>query len=138
MKIKSAKIFKDVDQVGVRILESIEIGMRRYEFVPVDEVLKVTRLPENDLNFHLSNLLRSGLIRGRVAPYKGYILTEAGYDCLAFNALVKQNVLQAIGPPVGVGKECTSLRSVAKPERLAVPSLRRIQSGIDIRGKRCY
>ncbi|WXG45857.1 MAG: hypothetical protein WED05_04130 [Candidatus Atabeyarchaeum deiterrae] len=138
MKIRSAKVFKDVGQVGVRILESIEIGMRRYEFVPVDEVLKVTRLPENDLNFHLSNLLRNELIRGRVAPYKGYVLTEAGYDCLAFNALVKQNVLEAIGPPVGVGKECTCLQSATKPEWLAVPSLRRIQSGLDIRRKRCY
>ncbi len=32
-------------------------------------------------------------------------MTFPGYDCLALNALVKRNVLEALGPPLGRGKE---------------------------------
>jgi RIO kinase 2 len=37
--------------------------------------------------------------------YQGYRLTFAGYDSLALNALVKRNVVEALGPPLGLGKE---------------------------------
>ena len=81
--------------------------MRRFEYVPLEEVLRITEMSRNDIEFHLSSLLKKKLVQAWVGPYKGFSLTEAGYDSLAIHALVKQNVLEAIGPSVGVGKECT-------------------------------
>jgi RIO kinase 2 len=109
-KIRSAKVFKTIDDVDTKILGSIELCMRRFEFVPLDVLLKATRLPANDLDFRLSRLVKKELVKRRVASYTGLAITEVGYDCLAFRSLVKQNVLEAIGPPVGVGKECTCLQ----------------------------
>jgi RIO kinase 2 len=84
--------------------------MRGFEFVPIGVLYKTTRLSENDLDFRLSKLLKKELAKRWMGSYTGFAITEAGYDCLAFHALVKQNVLEAIGPPVGVGKECACLR----------------------------
>jgi RIO kinase 2 len=117
--IRSVKVFKTIDDTDTRILGSIELGMRRFEFVPFEAILKMSRLPENDLNFRLSKLLKIELVKRWVGSYTGYSITEVGYDCLAFHALVKHNVLEAIGPPVGVGKECTDLR-IRLEEWLAV------------------
>jgi RIO kinase 2 len=87
--------------------------MRRFEFVPLEEVLRITEMSRNDVEFHLSGLLKKKLAQSWVGPYQGFSLTEAGYDSLAFHALVKQNVLEAIGPSVGVGKECTCVGSAS-------------------------
>jgi RIO kinase 2 len=100
-------VFKTLDDIDTRVLASVELGMRRFEYVPIEEILKMAKLSENDLNFHLSGLLKKELVRRWVGGYKGFAITQLGYDCLAFHALVKQNVLESIGPPVGVGKECT-------------------------------
>lgn len=110
MQIRSARVFRTIDDIDTKILGSIELGMRRFEFVPLEEILKMTRLSANDLDFHLSKLLKKELANRWVGSYTGFSITELGYDCLAFHALVKQNVLEAIGPPVGVGKECACLQ----------------------------
>jgi RIO kinase 2 len=107
LTIHSARVFKTLDDIDTRVLASVELGMRRFEYVPIEEILKMAKLSENDLNFHLSGLLKKELVRRWVGGYKGFAITQLGYDCLAFHALVKQNVLESIGPPVGVGKECT-------------------------------
>ncbi|WXG43221.1 MAG: hypothetical protein WED04_04090 [Promethearchaeati archaeon SRVP18_Atabeyarchaeia-1] len=106
-EIRSARIFRTIDDMDTKILGSIELGMRRFEFVPIEELLKMTRLSRNDLDFRLSKLLKKELARRWVGSYVGFEVSQVGYDCLAFHALVKENVLEAIGPPVGVGKECT-------------------------------
>nr|MDO8133364.1 hypothetical protein [Candidatus Njordarchaeum guaymaensis] len=112
-----------MDNIDIRILGFIELGMRRFEFVPFEEVLRIAKMPENHLDFHLSNLLKKKLVETWVGPYKGFALTEAGYDSLAFHALVKQNVLEAIGPSVGVGKECTCVDQLSELRWFAVPSV---------------
>jgi RIO kinase 2 len=107
LNIQSAKVFRTIDDIDTRVLGSIELGMRKFEYVPVEELMKMAKLSENDLNFRLSGLVKKELVRRWVGGYTGFEITQLGYDCLAFHALVKQNVLESIGPPVGVGKECT-------------------------------
>jgi RIO kinase 2 len=53
----------------------------------------------------LRRLSKLGLIYGRRGGYAGFTLNYAGYDCLAINALVKANVIEAFGHPLGIGKE---------------------------------
>jgi len=36
-------------------------------------------------------------------PLRGLYLNYAGYDCSAINALVKAQVLESFGKPLGVG-----------------------------------
>jgi RIO kinase 2 len=83
--------------------------------------LRIAKIPENDLEFRLTNLLKKKLTETWAGPYRGYILTEAGYDSLALHALVKQNVIEAMGPPIGVGKECTRIDLLEKLCLSAVP-----------------
>jgi len=53
--------------------------------------------------------------------YVGYSLNYAGYDCLAINAFVKTEVLEAFGKPLGVGKEADVYDALnPKEERIAV------------------
>jgi RIO kinase 2 len=114
-EIRSVRIFKTLDSADIRVLSSIELGMRRFELVPFEEVLKIAKMPKNDLEFRLSNLLKKKLAETWAAPYKGFMLAEMGYDSLAFYALVKQNVIEAMGPPIGVGKECTCIDLSDRP-----------------------
>jgi len=48
-------------------------------------------------------LLTTGTLRS--LGYAGYRLTFSGYDCLALNALVKRGIVEALGSPLGLGKE---------------------------------
>jgi len=87
------------------MLLGIELGMGSYEYVPIDEITRFSELPSEKVNFHLKHLHSFGLIQRWAGPYTGYVLNTAGYDCLAINAAVKANVLEAFGKPIGVGKE---------------------------------
>jgi len=55
--------------------------------------------------FRISALNKKSFLYGQPGPYLGYILNYTGYDCLALNALVKADVLEALGRSLGVGKE---------------------------------
>ena len=50
-----------------------------------------------------------GLIYQKQGGYVGHTLNYAGYDCLAINALVKNGAIDALGKPLGIGKEADVL-----------------------------
>jgi RIO kinase 2 len=102
---KTVQIFKKLDSGDFRTLLAIELGMGSYEYVPTAEIIRFSELPSAKVDFHLKHLHSFGLIQRWVGPYSGYVLNTAGYDCLAINAAVKANVLEALGKPIGVGKE---------------------------------
>ncbi len=98
-------VYPKLEPEDLQILESIELQMKRYEYVPEYNVYEPTSLPPQEVAYRLPNLRKVGLIRRRRGAYTGYSLTKAGYDTLAINALVKANILEAFGKPLGVGKE---------------------------------
>lgn len=53
----------------------------------------------------LKEVHKHKLVHRESKPYVGYRLTSMGYDYLALNALVKRGVIDAVGRPLGVGKE---------------------------------
>lgn len=79
--------------------------MGSYEYVPMETIVKFASLSRSGVEQRLTRLHGLGLIGRWVGPYTGYHLKTTGYDCLALNALVKANVLDALGKPLGVGKE---------------------------------
>lgn len=101
----AVKVFRTLEPEDFRLLQVIEAEMARHRYVPENELPKLTKLTSRELDFRLPRLSKSGLIERWPGPYTGYVLHTAGYDCLAINALVKAEVLEAFGNPLGVGKE---------------------------------
>jgi len=101
----AVRIYRDLEPEDFRVLSAIELEMSRHRYVPMSDIVRVCRLPEKEVEYRLSRLDGFGLIYRWVGFYVGYALNTAGYDCLAINALVKADVLEAFGKPLGVGKE---------------------------------
>jgi len=98
-------VYRKLEPEDLRILQAIELQMKRYEYVPGDIIPKFANLSPQEVAYRLQSLHKKSLITGWRGPYAGYSLTTAGYDTLAINALVKANILEAFGKPLGVGKE---------------------------------
>ncbi len=79
--------------------------MRRYEFVPSDKLPALSRLVPKKVEYHLTRLSKFKLIIRQTVGYVGYKLSPAGHDVLALQELVKRNVLEKFGTPLGIGKE---------------------------------
>ena len=101
----AVKVYRELEPEDFRMLQTIELQMKRYEHVPEDTICKPSDLPSQEVAYRLPNLRKKGLIRRWRGAYTGYSLTTAGYDTIAINALVKTNVIDAFGKPLGVGKE---------------------------------
>jgi len=98
-------IYRKLEPEDLQILQAIELQMKRYEHVPDDAIHKPANLPSQEVAYRLPKLRKNALIRRWRGAYTGHNLTIAGYDTLAINSLVKANVLEAFGKPLGVGKE---------------------------------
>ncbi|PIX32054.1 serine/threonine protein kinase, partial [Candidatus Bathyarchaeota archaeon CG_4_8_14_3_um_filter_42_8] len=118
----AVRVFRPLENEDFRVLQVIETGMSKHEFVPKEQIAKFTKFDlARDTDFRLSRLNKLGLIYRMRGPYVGYTLNYTGYDCLAINALVKSGVLEAFGKPLGVGKEADVYDALnPKGERIAV------------------
>ncbi len=110
------KLFNKMDSKDLRILTGIELSMKHFEWVPVEELLKFTRLPYSSLEYKLKLLIRNNMVIGTNQPYEGYQIYFDAYDALALNAFVKKGVISAIGDEIGVGKESVVHEAVRQPE----------------------
>jgi RIO kinase 2 len=118
----AVRVFLQLENEDLRVLQVIETAMSQREFVPKEQIARFTKLNlARDTDFILNRLSRLNLIYRTRGPYTGYTLNYAGYDCLAINALVKANVLDAFGKSLGVGKEADVYDALTpKDERVAV------------------
>ncbi|TFH03872.1 MAG: serine/threonine protein kinase, partial [Methanosarcina sp.] len=110
------KVFKKIDAKDFRILTGIETGMKHFEWVPIEELNKYTKMPFDKLEYRLRKLVRDKLVVRTTQPYEGYQIYFEGYDALALNAFVKRRSISAIGDEVGVGKESVILEAIRQPE----------------------
>ena len=112
---------RKLESVDFRVLSSLEVRMGLRRFVPLREIAKLSDIPENQASYHVSELHRLGLLMRRSGDYLGYTMNSAGYDCLALHALVQAGVIDALGKPLGVGKEADVYDALSPDgERLAV------------------
>src|SRR5208337_1310665 len=118
----AVSVFLELKNDDFRVLQAIETAMSEHEFVPKEQIARFTKLDlARDTDFRINRLSRLGLIYRMRGAYTGYTLNYAGYDCLAINGLVKANVLEAFGKPLGVGKEADVYDALnPKGERIAV------------------
>jgi RIO kinase 2 len=102
----AVNVFRELKNEDFRVLQAIETGMSEHEFVPKEQIAKFTKFDlARDTDFRINRLSKLGLIYQMRGAYIGYTINYAGYDCLAINSLVKADVVQAFGKPLGVGKE---------------------------------
>jgi RIO kinase 2 len=118
----AVNVFRKLENEDLRVLQVIETAMSKHEFVPKEQIAKFTKLDlARDTDFRLNRLGKLGLIYQIREAYTGYTLNYAGYDCLAINALVRANVLEAFGKSLGVGKEADVYDALTpEGERIAV------------------
>jgi len=117
----AVQVFRKLEIEDLRMLQVIETAMSKHEFVPKELIAKFTKSSLGETDFRLGRLGKFRLIRRIKGAYVGYTLNYAGYDCLAINAFVKAEVLEAFGKPLGVGKEADVYDALnPKKERIAV------------------
>ncbi|MEM3459188.1 MAG: serine/threonine-protein kinase RIO2 [Candidatus Bathyarchaeia archaeon] len=117
----AVKVFRTLENEDFRVLQVIEAAMSKHEFVPKELIAKFAKFNLEEIDFRLKRLHKLRLIRQMQGAYVGYTLNYAGYDCLAINAFVKANVLEAFGKPLGVGKEADVYDALnPKGEKIAV------------------
>jgi len=102
---RAAKLLLELEPEEFRILQAIELGMAKFSYVPLEEVMKYSGLDENEAVYRLRELDRKDLLYRQPQPYTGFILNYTGYDCLALNAIAKADMLNSLGRRLGVGKE---------------------------------
>ena len=101
----AVKTLSHLEPEDFRVLMIIEVDMSRHRYVPEDDILRLSGFSRKQIKYRLDRLSKFGLVYRWVGSYIGYALSTAGYDCLAMNALVKADVIEAFGKPLGVGKE---------------------------------
>ena len=113
---EALRVFKELSSKDFRILTGIEAGMKHFEWVPLEELNKYTRLPHDKLEYRLKKLVRNKLVVRNTQPYEGVQIYFEGYDALALNAFVKRKSISAIGDEIGVGKESVIFEAIRQPE----------------------
>lgn len=88
-----------------RVLTAVELGMRNHELVPVPLISTISGLRHGGYMRALKQIHKHKLVHKESARYVGYRLTTLGYDYLALRALVRREVIESVGKPLGVGKE---------------------------------
>lgn len=101
----SAEHIRSLHKYEIRILQSLEYLMGRYDWVPLEELIKNARLSANEVDYRVRRLVDRGMIKFTQVPYPGYSLIYNGYDSLAVSHLVKKGTISALGSLVGEGKE---------------------------------
>ncbi len=101
----AVKTYRKLQPEDLGILQAIEKQAKKYHNVPTDIIASIADLPDQEVLFRLPALARNHLITRYTGAYVGYHLTASGYDTLAIDHLVKADILEAFGKPLGVGKE---------------------------------
>jgi len=103
---EAAKILTGMEKEDLRILMAIEIGMKRSEYVTINNIRFYSRYPMEETLFRLKRVHKLDLIiRDSSKSKVGYTLNSIGYDILALHALVKKKIIGQLGPLIGKGKE---------------------------------
>lgn len=107
MSVKNiVAVYDNLSKLDLRILRIIEVAHRKYEYVPMDLIVKWSNKSWEIVSKSLKKLNSYGLVIRWKGSYTGYRLTYAGYDILALHTLAKRGIIEKISPtPLGVGKE---------------------------------
>lgn len=117
----AVQVIRKLETEDLRVLQVIETGMNKHEFVPKGQIAKYAKVPTEKIDRTMDRIDKLGIIYRMRGAYVGYTLNYVGYDVLAMNAFVKAGAIEAFGKPIGVGKEADVYDALGpKGVRLAV------------------
>ena len=101
-----ANLLTELEKEDLRILMAIEIGMKRSEFVTLNNIKFYSRYKMEETLFRLKKVHKLDLIIRDASKHEiAYTLNSKAYDLLALHALVEKNIISQLGPLIGRGKE---------------------------------
>jgi RIO kinase 2 len=103
--VVAAERIRTLNKYEKSILTTLERGMKRYAWVPLEQIKLATKLSESEVNYRLARLIAWGMVRFNPVPYDGYALVFGGYDTLALSTLARNGTISALGSRIGEGKE---------------------------------
>ena len=109
-----AETFLRLDRKEIVLLKTIERGMRRCEWVPMEEIIAKGRLSQKGASSGLSKLVTKKLVFRTKEPYEGYQIGFAAYDLVALSDLVNRDAVLSLGDLLGVGKESVVYEALGK------------------------
>ncbi len=118
--------FKELKGDDFRILRAIEKGMQKYKHVPISDIQSTTKFDIEYINYLLDNLHKRQLINRWSGKYVGYHINQHGYDCLALNELVKNDILASFGKSCGIGKEADVYEGLSPEDDSVVIKIHRL------------
>jgi RIO kinase 2 len=100
-----AGLMADLEPGDFYLLSGVEQGMRFSKWVSKDTLPDYSGLDGEDVDYRLDRCLERSLIERKTIQYEGYRLTFEGYDALALHTFAERDTIEAVGAPLGVGKE---------------------------------
>ncbi|MEM3437554.1 MAG: RIO1 family regulatory kinase/ATPase [Nitrososphaerales archaeon] len=91
------------------VLHALERLIPSYESIPIDQIVKMSNLSKEEVEFRMNKLNEMGFV---IRDARGYSLISSGLDAIALNALVKRDLISAIGKPIGMGKESDVIEAI--------------------------
>ncbi|HMF33412.1 MAG TPA: RIO1 family regulatory kinase/ATPase [Candidatus Lokiarchaeia archaeon] len=105
MSLPALSIFPKMEKEDFRVLQGIELGMRRFDTVPIEQIRFFARMPLSAVQYRLDRVHKFGLVIRDVGRVTSYVMNSEAYDLLAIHTLVEQGHLAQFGQKIGVGKE---------------------------------
>ncbi|MFX1568067.1 MAG: RIO1 family regulatory kinase/ATPase [Promethearchaeota archaeon] len=147
LSVEAANLLKNLEKEDFRILMAIEIGMKRSEFVTVNNIKFYSRYKIEETLFRLKKVHKLDLIIRDASKHEiAYTLNSKAYDLLALHTLVEKNIISQLGPLIGKGKESDVYSCMddneniyaAKFYRMGRTSFKSIKQLRDIIGERSH
>ncbi len=145
--MEAAKLLPDLEKEDLRILMAIEIGMKRSEYVKINNIKFYSRYKMEETLFRLNKIHKLDLIIRDSSKYEiGYTLNSIAYDLLALHTLVEKNIISQLGPLIGKGKESDVYSCMDDNEniyalkiyRMGRTSFKSIKRSRDLTGERSH
>ena len=95
---KAASLLTKIDPRELRVLQGIELGMTKHEFVPVEVIAKYSGLADEETKHWLGELDKKELLWRQTEGYTCYILNYNSYDLLTLNATASSRAFRAGAP----------------------------------------
>ncbi len=125
MSLPAISIYPKLEKEDIRMLAAIELGMRRAESVPLEQIRFFARMPIEKVQYHLDRVHKLDLVIRSSQKLVTYVINSVAYDLLAIHTLAEQGFIAKWGPKLGVGKEADVYRALtAKDEEVAVKFFR--------------
>jgi RIO kinase 2 len=112
----SAESIRSLQPYDLRVLLALERLMKRYRWVPREDLRGEAGLSDAETMYRLGRLMKRGMVRFEKVPYDGYTLIFGGYNALALHAASERGTVTALGEFVGEGKESVVYRGLGLAE----------------------